>query len=605
MNTMTNVKIDSKRELVINPTKEEQGNQKQYDDKYQEKLLRRVWLALIRDTYPTPIVSEMEIFFKSRTIVEIIDAGVAASEKLLGRVCTIISPFLRLVDLTDRTIPTAFRKTLLVCRFGKRYTPNTLDKNLTSFWENNDRVLRWHEGRHTTLLIRLREVVTDMLSQYDYWKASVEGEIHLSTGADFEGSHSRIDKLYAVEQYFPHLLGLSLGTPWFNITTNQEPHHNKMMCVPKNYKKVRHIAMEPQWMSVKAYPVAYAIEKCLPSFADIHDQERNRLLAYRGSKDGSLATIDLSAASDSIGIRLCQEVLPYPVFKDIYQVTSRYTYQRVNRCKSKGEGRSKSSNLKRYYGMISTMGNRVTFPLETLLFSGIVTLAKELYECYTGDVVLTSDIGVYGDDIIVPHVLVETVTQLLELFGFIVNTEKSFTDPNFLFRESCGVEYYSGHAVDTDYWPRKALNPDNALVHLIPLQHKLYRLPYTNDVLTREILRLCPKMTMSYPDSPYDDLWSDYPTIRYCYSSYAKDGRDSIPESAAKDCEVHTMFEPVRGSTAWSEGIDRLNYYQFQEYGIKYHTDPILSAIGYPAEKDRTRGTVHPDVRPKNRKFLI
>jgi hypothetical protein len=54
-------------------------------------------------------------------------------------------------------------------------------------------------------------------------------------------------------------------------------------------------------------------------------------------------------------------------------------------------------------------------------------------------------VRIYGDDIIVPVDYVRSVVSHLELFGFKVNTGKSFW--NGKFRESCGKEYYDGHDV--------------------------------------------------------------------------------------------------------------------------------------------------------------
>jgi hypothetical protein len=49
---------------------------------------------------------------------------------------------------------------------------------------------------------------------------------------------------------------------------------------------------------------------------------------------------------------------------------------------------------------------------------------------------------VNGDDIIVPVEWYEAVCHALELFGFKVNRDKSWSDP-YCFRESCGVDVYN------------------------------------------------------------------------------------------------------------------------------------------------------------------
>jgi hypothetical protein len=66
-------------------------------------------------------------------------------------------------------------------------------------------------------------------------------------------------------------------------------------------------------------------------------------------------------------------------------------------------------------------------------------LTPELVQSFKGQV------RIYGDDIIVPTDMVESVVESLRTFGFKVNLGKSFWTGSF--RESCGKEYYDGHDV--------------------------------------------------------------------------------------------------------------------------------------------------------------
>jgi hypothetical protein len=70
---------------------------------------------------------------------------------------------------------------------------------------------------------------------------------------------------------------------------------------------------------------------------------------------------------------------------------------------------------------------------------------------------------VYGDDIICHYSISEALLQLLKLLGFTPNSKKSFTTKDFLYRESCGGEYYKGLDMSPFYWPRGFTNPDTSL----------------------------------------------------------------------------------------------------------------------------------------------
>jgi len=83
------------------------------------------------------------------------------------------------------------------------------------------------------------------------------------------------------------------------------------------------------------------------------------------------------------------------------------------------------------------MGNGFTFELETLIFYAIVKAAQQLEE--PGYYSL-----VYGDDIICYDRHYASVVSALELFGFVINEDKSFYGEDQPIRESCGKHYYMG-----------------------------------------------------------------------------------------------------------------------------------------------------------------
>lgn len=196
--------------------------------------------------------------------------------------------------------------------------------------------------------------------------------------------------------------------------------HNNITCVPKTAKTDRTIAIEPLWNSYVQKGIdLYLRKKLLRVGIDLSDQTRNQALAKLGSIDSSVATIDLSAASDSISIGLVRRLLP-PAWFDLLSACRSPSYMYGGDC--------------RRYHKFTSMGNGFCFPLETLIF------ASAVHSVYveTGDTLFS----VYGDDIIVQQSSALLVIERLRMLGFQTNVDKTFIHGPF--RESCGADYYLG-----------------------------------------------------------------------------------------------------------------------------------------------------------------
>jgi len=198
--------------------------------------------------------------------------------------------------------------------------------------------------------------------------------------------------------------------------------------VPKTALKRRIIAVESvtqQWFQQLVMRALYRhIAKHIPNIP-IRDQSVQCERAYVGSIGGKYATIDLSAASDSISWDLVKiayrhsGVLPY-----LYMTRSRLI--RVNEV---------SYPLNIY----ATMGSACCFPVMCILLYAVCVLVSN----NAGQ--KRCDCTVYGDDIICPTKLVRDIHSVLEELGFTMNENKSyFDDTPFNFRESCGAEYFGG-----------------------------------------------------------------------------------------------------------------------------------------------------------------
>ncbi len=225
---------------------------------------------------------------------------------------------------------------------------------------------------------------------------------------------------------------------------------NRITTVPKNYKTDRTIAIEPDMNMYVQLGIGALMRRRL-RFAgcDLNDQTRNQRLARIGSIANSLATIDMSMASDTVARELVHLLLPPDWVDALEQCRSPY-------------GVLPSGDLV-YYQKFSSMGNGYTFELESVIFYGLALAVREAYG------VEDTRISVYGDDLIVPTTMAEPMMSLLRAVGFIPNEEKSFTDGPF--RESCGKHYFLGNDV-TPFYVRK---PIQTLRDLFLLHNNLYR----------------------------------------------------------------------------------------------------------------------------------
>jgi len=205
--------------------------------------------------------------------------------------------------------------------------------------------------------------------------------------------------------------------------------------------------MEPvtlQYFQQGVMKKLYRYIKCHPYLGrrvKLDEQEQNQLMAKQGSIDNSLSTIDLSAASDSVSWSLVKAVFHRtPLLKWIYATRSSKTLLpngdviALKKC--------------------APMGSALCFPIECLIFAAVIEYVAQRW-CYS-ERRAKPDYSVYGDDLVVPKVLTDELIEALTSLGFVVNTEKSFTDGPF--RESCGKDYFEGIDVSSVYYRLSAVN---------------------------------------------------------------------------------------------------------------------------------------------------
>lgn len=209
---------------------------------------------------------------------------------------------------------------------------------------------------------------------------------------------------------------------------------NRLTTVPKTAVIDRTIAIEPALNVFLQKGVESVLRRYLQRWGvTIRDQTRNHGPARIGSVNGYFSTLDLSSASDSMSTELVKWLLPPAWYRYIDAIRS-------------PEFSVDKGGTWRKYEKFSSMGNATTFPLESLIFMALSRACARI----TGTQI--RELRVYGDDIIVPRSMSLLLIEVLSFCGFSTNRSKSFIFGPF--RESCGVDYFSGIDVRPVYLKR-------------------------------------------------------------------------------------------------------------------------------------------------------
>jgi len=295
----------------------------------------------------------------------------------------------------------------------------------------------------------------DMFSEVDY--QVFNGLIHPSHGPGSTADKLRgnakwnqIDWPERLEDVFT--FGENIFVSWSYALDNEatvnfiEPGAEvpvKVTPVPKTLKTPRIIAIEPTAMQYMQQGLLDAIssyverDDILSRLISVESQVPNQELALRGSLTGSIATLDLSEASDRVSNQHVRMLL-----HDFPHLLSAVDATRSRKADVPGIGVIRLAKF-------ASMGSALCFPFESIVFTTLVFLGieRELKRRITKrDVVsLLGSVRIYGDDICVPVDFVRSVVDTLHTFGYRVNSDKSFWTGRF--RESCGKDYYAGNDV--------------------------------------------------------------------------------------------------------------------------------------------------------------
>lgn len=220
----------------------------------------------------------------------------------------------------------------------------------------------------------------------------------------------------------------------------------RLIAVPKTATKPRLISVEPSYNQFVQQALQARLKDLLEKNSvacSYTDQSFNQRMALQGSIDGKTATIDLSEASDRVGLVLVEEIFGF----------NRKFLEYLRRSRSRFV-QLPSGDLV-LLNKFASMGSALTFPVESMVFLTLVvtamcrqkgTFSKSSIEAYRKR---SSTLSVYGDDIVIPVDAYPSVVESLTSLGMKVNMSKSF--PSGKFRESCGLDAFDGFIVTPAY----------------------------------------------------------------------------------------------------------------------------------------------------------
>jgi hypothetical protein len=569
------------------------------------------WLMLIQQwsrfgwTYVLDYMSRFGLFQTIREFDTAAAQLIKGEDPTFGLARTLLRDIHGVAHITG--VPTDDDKTihrnplsaaLTIFRYLKRFSP--LDADILRQASIDDFIDRQKYLKQQQRTPRSRFVeaeVKDAITSLVDWKSVCDEldrfditDLEFTGGVSFDTSAPLMSKLRRVAkdrvEYFPIPFGIPLvahseANPvryWGKYGTF-EYHTVRISAVPKNYKTARIIAPEDVVRQATARRYFTIMDRYLPATIKLHDQSQNQTYAHIGSIDGKFATLDLSAASDSI------------TATDLALFPNRFVSKMVEVLPTHFEYEGKIRRLE----SAATMGNSVTFWLESVLFAGIALAGVRFYNRFSG--ATDETISVYGDDIIVPTDAASTVIEFLEELGFVVNHDKSFFDPDMRYRESCGEEYLDGVCVSSIYFPRFPLcgkiggkfgsqvfrdtyrgSVISTMTAMVDLQHKLFTLCEPASVLLSQLISEAdPRMTSSTPDEGKQDIWSYESTPVTLYAPYVERDTDGRLKKVRNPDDVHdghsTPITRFTGEEKEDVLYDLYKYLQFLKYGPRYDTE--------------------------------
>jgi hypothetical protein len=376
-----------------------------------------------------------------------------------------------------------------------------------------------------------------------------------------------------LEPYFPLVdSAYPLGTPADSrelLDTNIVPEHLeqpvRVVGVPKTLKAPRIIAIEPCCMQYTQQGIRDYLYSKLESYwlagghINFSDQTVNQSLAIKSSKDGRLATIDLSDASDRV---------PRDLALAMFQ-SNPDLMDSIDACRSR-QAQLPDGHIIGPLRKFAAMGSALCFPVEAMYFYTIcvVALLREHNLSLTQRNIfyVTRELYIYGDDIIVPSMNATIVLDYLQKYNCKVNINKTFYTGKF--RESCGVDAYDGEPVTPVYLRRtrpKNKRQVQELVSWVATRNLFYKKGYWR---TAQLMQNC--ISKIVGDLPYVSETS--PGLGYIsYLGYRSASRwnDDLQR-----LEVKTLMVKPVNRTDCLDGYGALMKFFIQKLSLAEETAP-------------------------------
>lgn len=552
---------------------------------------------------------------------------------------------------------------LELCRFPKRFSPigaSALQaRSLREFFDYQ-RTLKYRQRQPKTMLYReITRYAAQFLHSYVKWEDVLTSWKNLdvtdgvfSAGICDDSSNRLISKLRVLNKTHPWYFHTIMGVPLTHEDSSEWPTYwgrtrtpfdekraqwrseegNDVLtfdvktvrprAVPKNYKTARIIAPETVYRQMMAQAMSRVLDKHMLARhgsghnLDIHDQQRQCLLAQEGSVTGHFSTFDLSKASDSITLPLLYDLFGSEVVDAIEYVLPTHFVKP-----------DKSVHLLQSKLL---MGSGITFIFLTMVTWAIACAGIKYALSFTdGDARMSDEdiadsVSVYGDDVIGPTAYAESIVDAFETCGFQINSEKSYWSPDHLYRESCGAEWYKGIDVSTVYYPRfpirgvlrsngKGITAEfsgnthldghsnqyyDSLMSVISLQRRLMQKGYTraSSFLYSFVQELIPQMTVSPLDSSSEtsDLvgYVDIPCLKDNRRGNPSASLGDVPQREYRETPV-VVWDRVRNISYQEQLVfDYYRYTQFLKHGPQYDTelDRLLGTSSKPVTLNQASG---------------
>lgn len=366
----------------------------------------------------------------------------------------------------------------LISRLTLNHVDSITDAAIQKYCDQEEAMKNWQYDDY--LINELRLIVQERIK--DLTLVTTEScypDLHHSNGATaecrrgvgLEAKYKNIKIPKELYDVFSRRTGLDL-LEWPSVKLcKYEELVSKTLFAPKGIDKKRVISPGCTgliWFQNAIFRALDELFKKHPEYnIDLHDQEKSRRLVTIAALRGTIATIDLSAASDSVTWKLVEQ---------LFIGTEWYSILKFSRAKYTKLPDGRVIELAKAY----PMGDPLCFPMQCLVFSSICELACRLMG-------VNSLYRVYGDDIEVEYKIYKCVVWLLTKLHFTVNTEKSFSPAEF-FKESCGMESFFGYDVSPCRISRrfdivavesaKGINISPAILGAVELHNRFHKYGY-------------------------------------------------------------------------------------------------------------------------------